>query len=152
MGARLRTVRDLVLVVALLASVLEIRELRAQTSGSTSPIATATGVVSLNAAPTVSAANTAATVTLTGAAGRRICVRGIYIQATGAAATFTLTAQDGATVILNLGTQTAALNGPADTFIGAPLFCGSPAANVVINVGAGGVGAVTTTSVIADLS
>jgi len=125
---------------------------QAQTTGSTSPIGVATGAVSLNAAPTVSGANAAATATLTGASGRRVCVRGIYIIATGAAATFTLTIQDGATVVLNLGTVTAALAGPAQAVTGAPLLCGTPGNNVVVNIGAGGAAAVTTTSVIGDLS
>lgn len=138
-------------LLALLA--LSVLPVRAQTTGSLSPTFVAEkGVALLNAAPTVSAANTAATVTLTGAAGARVCVRGVYIQATGAAATFTLTVQDGATVILNLGTQTATNAGPALAFTGTPLFCGTAGNNVVVNVGAGGASAVTTTSVIADRS
>lgn len=144
-------------MVGLAAMVLAIAGLNvsgsAQTTGSMSPTFVAEKAVTLlNAAPTVSAANTAATVTLTGAAGARVCVRGVYIQATGAAATFTLTVQDGATVILNLGTQTATNVGPALAFTGTPLFCGTAGNNVIVNVGAGGAAAVTTTSVIADRS
>jgi hypothetical protein len=104
----------------------------------------------MNAAPTVSAANTAATVTLTGAAGARVCVRTVAIKATGAAATFTLTVQDGATIVLDLGTQSATLTGPALLFQGTPLLCGTQGNTVTVNIGAGGAAAVTTTSVIAD--
>ncbi len=103
-----------------------------------------------NAAPVVSAANASATVTLTGVAGTRVCVREIAIKATGAQAVFTLTAQDGATVVWDQGTQTATLTGPALRFTGSPLFCASTGNNLVINIGAGGVGAITTTSTIAD--
>ncbi len=75
----------------------------------------------------------------------------IAVKATGAAASFTLTVTDGATIKLDLGTQSAALAGAADTFIGAPLICGSTGNSMTVNIGAGGVGAVTTTSVVADL-
>jgi len=105
----------------------------------------------LNAAPVVSGANAAASFPLTGAAGQRICIRVIAVKATGAAASFTLTVTDGATIKLDLGTQSAALAGAADTFIGAPLICGSTGNSMTVNIGAGGVGAVTTTSVVADL-
>jgi hypothetical protein len=108
------------------------------------------GATLLNAAPTVSGANAAAVVTLTGAAGFRVCVRFIAVKATGAAATSTLTVSDGATVVLDLGTISATLAGPSINFFNAVLLCGSPGNNVVVNIGAGGVGAITTTSVIAD--
>jgi hypothetical protein len=108
------------------------------------------GPTLLNAAPVVSAANAAATVTLTGVAGTRVCLRTLAVKATGAAATFTLTISDGATVVLDLGTQTAALNGAADVFTGSPLVCANTANNLLVNIGAGGVGAITTTSAIAD--
>ncbi len=141
------------LAAALGVGLVMLGQLAAQTTGSTSPVFVAQRAVALlNVAPTVSAANTAATVTLTGVAGQRWCLRGLYVQATGAAATFTLTLQDGATVILNLGTQTATLNGPALAFTGTPLVCGTAGNNVVVNVGAGGASAITTTSVIADRS
>lgn len=104
----------------------------------------------LNAAPTVSAANTAAVVTLTNTAGSRVCIRIIAVKATGAAATFTLTVSDGGTTVLDFGTQTAALNGAADVLTGTPLICSQTNNNLVVNIGAGGVGAITTTSVIAD--
>jgi len=108
------------------------------------------GATILNAAPVVSAANTAASVPLTGAVGTRVCIHFIAVKATGAAATFTLTVSDGATTVLDLGTQSAALAGAADTFSGTPLLCGQTGNTVTVNIGAGGVGAVTTTSVIAS--
>jgi len=130
-----------------------LREPRAQTSGSASPITVGTGMANLNAAATVSAANTAATRTLTGGVtGQRVCLRSLFIQATGAAATFTLTITDGAVVVLDLGTQAAALNGPALQFIGAPLLCATGNNNLIVNVGAGGAAAVTTTTTVADRS
>lgn len=143
--------RQFLLVVVLLLGLLVAQRALAQTSGSAYPtFVHPQGVALLNAAPTTSAANTAATVTLTGITQRRICVRGVYVKATGAAATFTLTLQDGATIVLDLGTQAAALNGPALAFTGTPLMCGTNGQNVQINIGAGGAGAITTTSVIAD--
>jgi len=130
-----------------------LREPGAQTSGSASPITVGTGMTNLNAAATVSAANTAATRTLTGGVtGQRVCLRSLFIQATGAAATFTLTITDGAVVVLDLGTQAATLNGPALQFIGAPLLCATGTNNLIVNIGAGGAAAVTTTTTVADRS
>ncbi len=108
------------------------------------------GLTILNAAPTVSAANTAATVTLTGVAGQRACIRTVAVKATGAAATFTLTFNDGATTVLDLGTLSAGLGVAAIFFQGTPLMCGSMGNTVTINIGAGGAGAITNTTVIAD--
>jgi hypothetical protein len=100
-----------------------------------------------NAAPTTSAANTAATGTLTGTAGSRICVREIDLFSSAAGAA-TLTISDGATVVQNFGTITT---GTAATRIaGSPVLCGQTGNNVVVNIGAAGVGITTTTSVIAD--
>lgn len=104
----------------------------------------------LSVSPTVSAANTAATVTVPGVGNQRACIRLIAVKDTGAAATYTLTVQDGATIVLDFGTITGTLNGAANLFQGTPLLCGTTGNNLVVNVGAGGVGAVTTTSVIAD--
>lgn len=104
------------------------------------------GVI-LNAAPTTSAANTAATVTLTGTAGSRICVREIDIFSS-AAGTPTLTISDGATVVQNFGTL--ATGTAATRIAGSPVLCGQTGNNVVVNIGAGGVGVTTTTSVVAD--
>lgn len=155
MSHRLRLAALAILVV--LVILLPGLRARGQTSGSAvpSPVRAIAdqGVTLLTAAPVVSAANTAATVTLTGAAGQRVCLRALAVKATGAAATFTLTVSDGATLVLDLGTQTAALNGAAVLFAGTPLLlCGSPGNNVVVNIGAGGASAVTTTSAIADRS
>lgn len=100
--------------------------------------------------PSVSGANSAQTITINGVAGQRISVRTIAIKATGAAVTSTVTVQDGANTILDLGTLSIPLGGPSTIFTGDPLFTASPGNNVVINVSAGGVLAVTTVSVIAD--
>ena len=128
-----------------------LRPPRAQTSGSTSPLPVSEMIgTSLNAAPTVSGVNTAAAVTLAGSPGQRVCIRGIYIKATGAAVTALVTIQGGATIVLDLGTIAIPLLGIATSFTGTPLLCGSPGNNVVVNVGAGGALAVTTTSVTAD--
>jgi len=108
------------------------------------------GPTLLGGTAVVSAANTAATFPLAGAAGTRVCLRTMAVKATGAAATFTLTVTDSVAVVLDLGTQTATLNGPALLFTGAPLVCGATGATLTINIGAGGAGAITTTSAIAD--
>lgn len=104
----------------------------------------------LNGAPTISVANTAATVTLTGVLNKRICIRSISVKATGAAATSTLVVQDNAVTFLDFGTLTIPLAGAAINFFGSPLFCGTTGNNVQVAVGAGGAAAVTTTSVVAD--
>lgn len=141
------------IALALVGGLSWLPRVDAQTSGSASPITVGTGMTNLNAAATMSAANTAATRTLTGGVtGQRVCLRSLFIQATGAAATFTLTITDGAVVVLDLGTQTATLTGPALQFIGAPLLCATGTNNLVINIGAGGAGAVTTTTTVADRS
>src|SRR5262249_20773408 len=100
--------------------------------------------------PSVSGVNSAQTITLTGVAGQRISVRTIAVKATGAAVTSTVTVQDGANTILDLGTLSIPLGGPSTIFTVDPLFTASLGNNVVINVSAGGVLAVTTVSVIAD--
>lgn len=97
-----------------------------------------------------SAANTTSTITLAGAAGQRVTVRGIYIKATGAIAASTVTVSDGGTVILDLGTLSVPLAGATIQFAGNPLMTGSTGNNVVVTVGAGGALSITTTSVIAD--
>jgi hypothetical protein len=96
------------------------------------------------------AANTANVITLAGAAGQRITIRGIYVKATGAAATSTIIVQDGVTTVLDLGTVTIPLAGATIQFAGNPLMTGSAGNNVVITVGAGGALSVTTVSIIAD--
>ena len=99
---------------------------------------------------TSSAANTAATITLTGASGQRVTIRGIYIKATGALATSTVTVQDGATTVLDLGTVSIPLAGATVQFTGAPLVTGTVGNNMTVIVGAGGALSITTTSIIAD--
>lgn len=103
----------------------------------------------LNAAPTVSAANTAAVVTLTNTAGSRVCVRSITLFSSAAGAA-TLTVTDGATAVRNFGTLVTGTSAVTTIFEGTPLLCGQTSNNVVINVGAAGAGVTTTTSVIAD--
>lgn len=117
------------------------------TAGGYNVTALIQGGVILNAAPTTSAANTAAAVTLTGTSGSRICVRSVAIFSS-AAGTPTLTVSDGATVVLNLGTL--ATNTAPTIFPGQPLMCGQTGNNVVVNIGAAGAAVTTTTSVIAD--
>lgn len=102
----------------------------------------------LNAAPTVSAAATPATVTLTGQAAKKICIRNIAIYESVATGAATLTVQDGATVVLDLGAPT--LTAAATLFTGVPLVCGSSGNTVTVNIGAGVATEVTHTSVIAD--
>lgn len=119
-------------------------------AGSTVSAITVQGATLLNAAPTVSPANTAATVSLAGAAGQRITIRGIYVKATGAAATATVLVQDGGTTILDLGTISVPLAGATVSFVGNPLVTGTTGNSMAVLVGAGGALSVTTTSVIAD--
>jgi hypothetical protein len=104
----------------------------------------------LTAAPTVSAANTAATITLTGVAGHRICVTKIVVFATAATGSVTLDIKDGATIVVDYGTiQLQTLNlAWEDSEV--PIMCGSTGNNVLIEVGAGSGGLVTHTSVVAD--
>ena len=105
------------------------------------------GGVILNAAPTTSAANTAATITLTGASGSRVCIREVVIFSS-AAGTPTLVLQDATVTLVNYGTLAT---GTAPTrFSGSPLFCGQTGDSVQVVVGAAGAGVTTTTSVIAD--
>lgn len=121
------------------------------TSSGVSPLITAPqqGPTLLNASVT-SAANTQASVTLTGAAGSRVTIRGIYIKATGAVATSTVIVQDGATTVLDLGTVSIPLAGATVQFTGNPLVTGTTGNNMTVTVGAGGALSITTTSVIAD--
>jgi len=106
----------------------------------------------LNAAPTTSAANTAAVVTLAGAANKRVCLRTLAVFSSAAATTpVTITAADGATTVLNLGSYTTGLAAnPTSLFLGQPLMCASTGNNLVINIGAAGVGLTTTTTAIGD--
>lgn len=105
------------------------------------------GGIILNAAPTTSAANTAATITLTNTAGSRICIREVVVFSS-AAGTPTLVLQENAVTFVNYGTLTS---GTAPTrFSGSPLFCGNTGLNVQVVIGAAGVGITTTTSVVAD--
>lgn len=108
------------------------------------------GTTSLNATPTTSAANAAAVVTLTGAAGSRITIRQITVFAS-VATTATVTVSDGATVVLNLGTLSLTTSGGANNFTGLAIT-GSAGNSMTVNIGAAGVGNTTTTSVIADRS
>lgn len=103
------------------------------------------GVTQLSTTPVTSAANTAAVVTVTGAAGTRVCLRTLALFSS-AAGNATLTVSDGATVVLNLGTR--GLTTSAAIFD--PLVCAATGNNLVVNVGAAGAGVTTTTSVIAD--
>lgn len=101
----------------------------------------------LNAAPATSVANTAQTVTLTGIAGSRICIREIAVFSS-AAGTPTLVIQDATVTQVNYGTLatgTAALR-----FAGSPLFCGQTSDSVQVVVGAAGAAVTTTVSVVAD--
>lgn len=107
------------------------------------------GVTLLNTAVT-SVANTQATATLTGAAGQRVTIRGIYVKATGAAATSTVIVQDGATTVLDLGTVSIPLAGATVQFTGNPLVTGTTGNSMTVTVGAGGALSITTTSIIAD--
>ena len=107
------------------------------------------GVTLLNSTVT-SAANTQASVTLTGAAGQRVTIRGIYVKATGAAATSTVIVQDGATTVLDLGTVAIPLAGATIQFTGNPLVTGTTGNNMIVTVGAGGALSITTTSIVAD--
>jgi hypothetical protein len=118
--------------------------------GSAFTISPAQGATLLNAAPTVSTANSPVSIVLAGASSQRISIRTIAIKATGAAASASITVQDGASVILDLGTVSFALGGPAILFSGTPLATGSIGNSMTINVSAGGALAITTTSVIAD--
>jgi hypothetical protein len=102
----------------------------------------------LNAAPTVSAANTAAVVTLTNTSGSRICIREIVLFSSAASAVVTLTVTDGAVVVINYGTPATAIT-PA-RFAGSPLVCSNTGNNLIVNIGAAGGVITTTTSVIAD--
>jgi hypothetical protein len=104
----------------------------------------------LTAAPTVSSANTAATITLTGVAGHRICVTKIMVYATAATGSVTLDIKDGSTIVVDYGTiQLQTLNlAWEDSEV--PIMCGSTGNNVVIDVGAGSGGLITHTSVVAD--
>jgi hypothetical protein len=105
----------------------------------------------LNRAATVSAANAAAVHTLTNTAGSRICIRRIEIFNTGAAGNFTVTVTDGAIVVLNLGTLIFAAPPQPSLFReGSPLLCSTTGQNLIVNIGAGGAGAISTTTVIAD--
>lgn len=107
------------------------------------------GVTLLNTAVT-SVANTQASATLTGAAGQRVTIRGIYVKATGAVATSTVIVQDGATTVLDLGTVSIPLAGATVQFTGNPLVTGTTGNNMTVTVGAGGALSITTTSIIAD--
>jgi hypothetical protein len=116
-------------------------------AGGYSIVTPAQGGIILNAAPTTSGANAAATITLTGTAGSRICIREIVVFSS-AAGTPTLVIQDATVTQVNYGTLAT---GTAPTrFAGAPLFCGQTNDSLQVVVGAAGAGVTTTTSVIAD--
>lgn len=102
----------------------------------------------LNAAPTVSAANTAAVITLTNTPGSRVCIREIALISSAASAVVTLTVTDGAVLVLNYGTPATGI--VPIRFSGVPLLCSQTNNNLIVNIGAAGVAITTTTSVIAD--
>jgi hypothetical protein len=104
------------------------------------------GVI-LNAAPSVSAANTLQTVTLTGTAGSRVCIREVTVFSS-AAGTPTLVIQDATVTQVNYGTLAT---GTAPTrFAGSPVFCGQTGDSLQVVVGAAGAGVTTTVSIVAD--
>jgi hypothetical protein len=107
------------------------------------------GVTLLNASVTP-AANTAATITLTGAAGQRVTIRGIYIKSVGAVSTSTVIVQDGATTVLDFGTVSVPLAGATVPFTGNPLVTGTTGNSMTVTVGAGGALSILTVSVVAD--
>lgn len=114
------------------------------------PVGPSQGFALLNNNVTTSAANAAATVTITGATAFRVCLRAIYIFSS-AAGTPTLTVQDGATVIANFGTL-ATTTGFTSVPLPASGICGTAGNNLVVNIGAAGGAVTTTTSVLADRS
>jgi len=114
------------------------------------PVVETQGATLLNSTPVVSSVNASTSVSLAGAANQRVCIRSIAIYATGLAGAVTLTVQDGAGVIMDLGAPSLPLLGPATIFGGALLACGSTGNGMTVNIGAGGLTEVTHTSVIAD--
>jgi hypothetical protein len=105
--------------------------------------------VLLNATQT-SAATTAQTITLTGTAGSRVCLRNIALFSSNATQNVTLVVQDATVTTLNFGTvSTTATAGNPITFTGQPLFCGQSGDSVQVVVGAAAAGT-TTLSVVAD--
>ena len=102
----------------------------------------------LNNAQTTSAANTAQTLTLTGASNRRWTLRQLY-GSCSAGTTTALTIQDGATTILSvpgLSTTISALI-PSVPATGITITAGN---NLVVNVPTCGVGNTSTVAIIAD--
>lgn len=105
--------------------------------------------VLLNATQT-SAATTAQTITLTGTAGSRVCLRNIALFSSNATQNLTLVVQDATVTTLNFGTvSTSATAGNPITFFGQPLFCGQTGDSVQVVVGAAAAGT-TTLSVVGD--
>ena len=103
----------------------------------------------LNATQT-SAATTAQTITLTGVAGSRVCLRNIALFSSNATQNLTLVVQDATVTTLNFGTvSTSGTAGNPLTFFGTPLFCGQTGDSVQVVVGAAAAGT-TTLSVVAD--
>ncbi len=97
-----------------------------------------------------SAATTAQTITLTGTAGSRVCLRNIVLFSSNATQNLTLVVQDATVTTLNFGTvSTSATAGNPLTFFGQPLFCGETGNSVQVVVGAAAAGT-TTLSVVAD--
>lgn len=106
------------------------------------------GVI-LNATQT-SAATTAQTITLTGTAGSRVCIKLIVLFTSNATQNITLVVQDNAVTTLNFGTvSTTATAGNPLQFPGQPLFCGQTGDSVQVVAGAAAAGT-TTLSVVAD--
>lgn len=105
--------------------------------------------VLLNATQT-SAATTAQTITLTGTAGSRVCIRRITLFSSNATQNLTLVVQDATVTTLNFGTvSTSATAGNPLDFAGQPLFCGQTGDSVQVVVGAAAAGT-TTLSVVGD--
>ena len=97
-----------------------------------------------------SAATTAQTITLTGTAGSRVCIRRITLFSSNATQNLTLVVQDATVTTLNFGTvSTSATAGNPLDFAGQPLFCGQTGDSVQVVVGAAAAGT-TTLSVVAD--
>lgn len=97
-----------------------------------------------------SAATTAQTVTLTGTAGSRVCIRTLALHTNTATQNIALNVTENAVIIYDLGiVSTSATAQNPVVFTGQPLMCGQTGDSLVVNVGAAAAGT-TTITVIAD--
>jgi hypothetical protein len=99
-------------------------------------------------AGTVSGTNLATSVTLNAVSGQRVCINSIVLFGSAANGAASVTVTNG-TFLIQMGVASLTVANSPVFFDGSPI-CGTSGTNMTVNIGAGGTGVITTTSVVGD--